>query len=269
MNEIKRLKQIMRTLRDPIHGCPWDKEQNFETIAPYTIEEAYEVQDAIQRKDYNDLKDELGDLLLQIIFHSQMADEMELFDFDDVVKSISDKMERRHPHIFGDIIAHNKAEIKKNWEDIKASERQAKQSNSAMPEGALSGVAMSLPALSRAEKIQKRAARIGFDWQDSSGPKNKIFEEINEFEEAMSVNDKVDEAGDILFSVVNWLRFQKIDPEAALRQANYKFQSRFEVMEQIIQEEYGVNYQDELKNLSPDKWEEYWNFAKIKLSTKS
>lgn len=215
---IDRLKAIMARLRDPHSGCDWDRAQNFATIAPYTIEEAYEVADAITRDDMAALKDELGDLQLQVVFHARMAEEAGHFDLDDVLTAISDKMERRHPHIFGD------AEHSPGWENIKAGERAAKADGSA-----LSGVTLALPALLRAEKLQKRAARVGFDWPDADGPRAKVIEEIAEID----ADPSVEEIGDLLFAAVNWARHLGIDPEAALRQANEKFERRFRAMEAI------------------------------------
>ena len=218
---IDRLRAIMARLRDPERGCEWDSVQTFATIAPYTIEEAYEVADAIERGDLDELRDELGDLLLQVVFHARMAEETGAFDFDDVADAISAKMERRHPHIFGDASegGHHL------WEQIKADERGAKGHASA-----LDGVAIGLPALLRAEKLQKRAARTGFDWPDPSGARAKIDEELAEVE-AASAEDREEEIGDLLFSVVNWARKLDIDPEAALRAANAKFERRFRAME--------------------------------------
>lgn len=217
---LERLRAIMARLRGP-DGCEWDRAQTFATIAPYTIEEAYEVADACARGDLGDLKDELGDLLLQVIFHSRMAEEAGAFDFDDVAMAIADKMERRHPHIFGDTPegGHHL------WEQIKAEERAAKADASA-----LAGVALGLPALLRAEKLQKRAARVGFDWPDADGPREKIDEELQEVEGA-SADTLEEEIGDLLFSVVNWARHMGVDPEAALRTANAKFERRFRAME--------------------------------------
>lgn len=214
-----RLLAIMARLRDPVNGCEWDRAQDFASIAPYTIEEAYEVADAIQRGDLADLKDELGDLLLQVVFHARMAEEQGAFAFADVADAIADKMERRHPHIFGD------ADASPGWEAIKAAERAAKPDGSA-----LAGVAIGLPALSRAEKLGKRAARTGFDWPDTTGVTAKIVEEIEEV--AAAGSDEVEgEIGDLLFAVVNLARHRGVDPEAALRSANAKFERRFRAME--------------------------------------
>ncbi|MBS0477932.1 MAG: nucleoside triphosphate pyrophosphohydrolase [Proteobacteria bacterium] len=219
---IERLVAIMARLRDPQRGCEWDTAQTFATIAPYTIEEAYEVADAIERADMEDLRDELGDLLLQVVFHARMAEEAGDFAFGDVVAAICDKMERRHPHIFGDA-AEGGHHL---WEVIKAEERDAKGHVSA-----LDGVAIDLPALLRAEKLQKRAARTGFDWPDASGPRAKIDEELSEVEAAADDAHRVEEVGDLLFAVVNWARKFGIDPETALRAANAKFERRFRAME--------------------------------------
>ena len=221
---IERLVAIMARLRDPVRGCAWDLAQDFASIAPYTIEEAYEVADAIARADMADLKDELGDLLLQVVFHARIAEEASAFALPDVVAAISDKMERRHPHIFGntDRGGHHV------WEQIKAEERAAKANASA---GALDGVALGLPALLRAEKLQKRAARVGFDWPDVHGARAKIDEELAEITAATTRAEVEEEIGDLLFSVVNWARKLGVDPEAALRSANAKFERRFRAME--------------------------------------
>lgn len=220
---LERLLTIMKRLRDPQTGCEWDVAQSFETIAPYTIEEAHEVADAIARDDMADLKDELGDLLLQVVFHAQIAQDMGHFAFPDVVTAISDKMERRHPHIFGDVPegGHHL------WEQIKAEERRAKAAG-----GTLDGVALGLPALMRAEKLQNRAARVGFDWPDEAGPRAKIDEEMQEIVEA-TPDTLEEEFGDLLFAVVNWARHRGVDAEAALRNANLKFERRFRGMEEI------------------------------------
>lgn len=222
---VDRLVTIMARLRDPATGCSWDLAQDFASIAPYTIEEAHEVADAIERGDMADLKDELGDLLLQVVFHSRMAEEAGLFSLADVVAAISDKMERRHPHIFGDEVQRAGAGPHL-WEQIKAEERAAKSTS-----GALDGVAQGLPALMRAEKLQKRAARTGFDWPDAEGPRAKIDEEIAEVETATSDDHRAEEIGDLLFAVANWARHLGVDAEAALRRANAKFESRFRKME--------------------------------------
>ncbi|MDY7525876.1 nucleoside triphosphate pyrophosphohydrolase [Sphingomonas sp. 10B4] len=221
----------MARLRDPATGCKWDVAQDFASIAPYTIEEAYEVADAIARDDMADLKDELGDLLLQVVFHSRIAEEAGLFALPDVIAAISDKMERRHPHIFGD--AANGGH--QRWEQIKAEERAAKGAG-----GALDGVAVGLPALLRAEKLQKRAARTGFDWPDTEGPRAKIHEEIAEVEAAATHDEREDEIGDLLFSVVNWARKLGVDPEAALRRGNAKFEQRFKAMESAAGDAFGA-----------------------------
>ncbi|MDR6788571.1 ATP diphosphatase [Sphingomonas sp. BE138] len=218
---IERLIAIMAQLRGP-NGCEWDRAQTFATIAPYTIEEAYEVADAIERGDLADLKDELGDLLLQVVFHARIAEEAGAFAFDDVVAAISDKMERRHPHIFrGEPDGgHHR------WEEVKAAERAARGAAST-----LDGVARGLPALLRAEKLQKRAARVGFDWPDADGPRAKIDEELAEVATAQSSAEIEEEVGDLLFATVNWARHLGVDPEAALRRANAKFERRFRMME--------------------------------------
>ncbi len=220
---IARLLAIMRQLRNPDGGCEWDLEQDFDTIAPYTIEEAYEVADAIALGDPAAICDELGDLLLQVVFHAQIASDKGLFGFDDVVRAISDKMERRHPHIFGDA---KSADVREQWEAIKAAERGADG-----PKGALAGVAISLPALLRAQKLQGRAARVGFDWPDTKGPRDKIAEELAEVAAAGSDADRHEEVGDLLFAVVNYARKLGVDAESALRDANLKFARRFAAME--------------------------------------
>jgi ATP diphosphatase len=216
-----RLAKIMARLRDPEHGCEWDVQQSFATIAPYTIEEAYEVADAIEREDLDALKDELGDLALQVVFHARMAEELGAFDLADVLSTVSDKMERRHPHVFGDGPSPG-------WETIKAAERADNKDDPS----ALAGVTRALPALLRAEKLQKRAARTGFDWPDASGAREKILEELGEIA-AAPLETLEEEVGDLLFAVVNFARHLKIDPEAALRKANGKFEWRFRAMEKM------------------------------------
>jgi ATP diphosphatase len=220
---IDRLRAIMAKLRDPDGGCEWDLAQDFATIAPYTIEEAYEVADAIASGDPAAICDELGDLLLQVVFHSQIAADDGLFGFDDVANAISDKMERRHPHIFGD---SRTDDVRLQWEQIKAAERAADG-----PAGALAGVAASLPALLRAQKLQDRAARVGFDWPDIDGPRDKIAEELVEVATADSDAARHEEVGDLLLAVVNYARHLGVDAESALRDANNKFARRFAAME--------------------------------------
>ena len=217
---LERLVAIMRRLRDPVSGCEWDREQTFATIAPYTIEEAYGVADAIARDDMDALADELGDLQLQVVFHSQMAAEAGHFALDDVIDRICDKLERRHPHIFGD------ASHSPGWEELKAAERKKSPDDSA-----LAGVALALPALERAAKLQRRAARVGFDWPDSSGPRAKIDEELAELDAETDRHRILDELGDLLFAVVNLARHLNVEPEAALREANAKFERRFRAIE--------------------------------------
>lgn len=222
---IDQLLAIMARLRDPIRGCEWDIAQDFGTIAPYTIEEAYEVADAIARGNLADLREELGDLLFQVVFHARMAEEAGHFAFADVARTICDKMVDRHPHIFGE---DGGAMDEARWEDLKATERAAKGVASA-----LDGVALALPALLRAEKLQKRAARTGFDWPDPSGSEAKIAEEIAELKAARTDAEKVEEAGDLLFAVVNYVRAHGISAEDALRSANAKFERRFRAMEDL------------------------------------
>jgi len=246
--QMHRLLAIMTRLRDPVSGCDWDRAQDFASIAPYTIEEAYEVADAIARGDMAALKDELGDLLLQVVFHARMAEEAGLFGFGDVAAAISAKMEARHPHIFGDGQDGNDPR-ERRWETLKAAERAASGDTSAV-----GGVALALPALMRAEKLQKRAARVGFDWPDTAGPRAKVFEEIEELEAATSDKNKTEEAGDLLFAVVNYLRAHGIAPEDALRSANTKFERRFRGMEQLADRDFAV--------LSLEEQEALWQAVK-------
>ena len=221
---LERLVEIMRRLRDPVNGCEWDTVQTFETIAPYTIEEAYEVADAIARNDMDALADELGDLQLQVVFHARMAEEAGHFTLNDVLDRISDKMERRHPHIFGHAV-HGGHHL---WEKIKADERAGNPDKSE-----LAGVALALPALERAAKLQRRAARVGFDWPDASGPRSKVDEELAELDAETDHPRKLEELGDLLFAVVNLARHLNIEPEAALREANRKFEKRFRSIERV------------------------------------
>jgi nucleoside triphosphate diphosphatase len=235
-----RLLAVMAWLRDRQHGCPWDVEQTFRTIAPYTIEEAYEVADAIDRDDLGALKEELGDLLLQVVYHAQMAHESGAFGFADVASAIADKMVDRHPHVFGDARVATAEAQTVSWEARKALERAAKRA-SAEPAGALDGVARALPALLRAEKIQKRAARVGFDWKQTGPVIDKIEEELGELRAELEAGDVdqarlTDELGDVLFAVANLARHCKIDPEAALRATNDKFERRFRHIERRLAE---------------------------------
>jgi MazG family protein len=231
---IDRLLQIMVRLRDPVSGCPWDLQQDFRTIAPHTLEEAYEVTDAIERGDLDSLRDELGDLLFQVTFHSQLASECGAFSFDDVVAAICDKLERRHPHVFGGAPVADATEQSKVWERLKAAERRAQGRGTA----ALDGIPLALPALSRARKLGRRAADAGFDWPDASGPRTKIDEELAELDQVMDEGGNAArleaELGDLLFSVVNLARHLAIDPETALRRANERFERRYAHLENAL-----------------------------------
>ena len=247
---LDRLLAIMARLRDPARGCEWDVAQTFATIAAYTIEEAYEVADAIERDDMSDLREELGDLLLQVVFHARMAEELGLFAFDDVAAAISNKLEARHPHIFGPAPPDGQRQAER-WETIKASERAARGASSA-----LDGVALALPALMRAEKLQKRAARVGFDWPDVSGPETKLREEIEELG-AAGADERLGEAGDVLFAAVNLVRAHGIAPEAAMRAANAKFERRFRAMERLA-----VARGTEFDTLALDRQEALWQAVK-------
>jgi nucleoside triphosphate diphosphatase len=246
------LIQILADLRDPVNGCPWDREQTFETIAPYTIEEAYEVADAIARQDLADLKSELGDLYLQVVYHSRIAEELGAFTFADVAEAIAAKMIARHPHVYGDAPERDSSAQTSAWEEMKAAERGKAGATSA-----LDGVALALPALQRAEKIQRRAARVGFDWPDANGPRAKIDEEIGECEAALVEGDAADiaaEFGDLLFSVVNWARHSGVDPETALRSATARFEARFRNVE--------ARADRPLSSMSLDDLEALWQHAK-------
>src|ERR1051326_408447 len=236
--DLTRLLEIMARLRDPEHGCPWDLEQSFATIAPYTIEEAYEVAEAAERGEPEALKDELGDLLLQVVFHSRMAEEARQFDFNDVARGIADKMIRRHPHVFADASVEGSAAQTGAWEAQKAEERRAKAAAAGSPGSALDGVGLGLPALTRAEKLQKRAARVGFDWPSTAPVFDKITEEIGELrteiDQGAAPERISDELGDLLFAVVNLARRLAVDPEQALRGANRKFERRFRAIEERL-----------------------------------
>jgi ATP diphosphatase len=238
--DIDALLAIMAALRTPGSGCPWDLEQTFETIAPYTIEEAYEVAEAIARGDLDDLREELGDLLLQVVFHARMAEERRAFDFGDVVLAITEKLVRRHPHVFGEERAHSPAAVEGAWERIKAQEkadRAARRGEVQDATGALAGVPASLPALARALKLQQKAGRVGFDWNDPHAVLAKIREEAVEIEREIEAGDRAAarrEVGDLMFAAVNLARHLDVDPEGALRAANLKFERRFAAIERAL-----------------------------------
>lgn len=247
---IDRLLAIMARLRDPVSGCDWDRAQDFASIAPYTIEEAYEVADAIAREDMTALREELGDLLLQVVFHARMAEEAGHFCFADVARAIADKLETRHPHIFGDADTTDEHQTQR-WERLKDAERRAKGASSA-----IDGIALALPELMRAEKLQKRAARVGFDWPDAAGPADKVREELQEVLDAPP-EELLEEAGDLLFAAVNLTRKLGLDAELALRAANAKFERRFRAMEQLASER-GLDF----ASLSLDEQEALWQAVK-------
>ncbi len=251
---LARLADIMARLRDPDGGCPWDLAQDFSTIAPYTIEEAYEVAEAITTGDMAELRKELGDLLFQVVFHSRMAEEAGHFALDDVIDAVCDKMERRHPHIFANGTAATDAIAQKlEWEAIKAAERAA-EGREKGPVSALDGVAAALPALMRAEKLQSRAARVGFDWPDTASVRAKVMEEIGEFDDAGTDAHRVEEAGDLLFVIVNLLRRHGIDAEDALRAGSTKFERRFRAMEALAGQDFPA--------LSLEQQDALWNQVK-------
>lgn len=254
---IQRLIEIMVRLRDPDQGCPWDIEQNFRSIAPYTIEEAHEVADAIERGNMADLKDELGDLLFQVVFHARMAEEQGAFDFADVVHAVSDKLERRHPHVFGDASVADAEAQTRNWEEIKATERAERGETDT---SLLAGVSRGMPALRRAVKLQKRAARAGFDWPAVEPIFDKLVEEADELRAAMQ-DDNVDgideEVGDLLFVITNLARKLDVDPGGALRRSNLKFERRFRTMEALAAEA-----ELALASLDPDRLETLYQRAK-------
>ncbi|MFH1797634.1 MAG: nucleoside triphosphate pyrophosphohydrolase [Pseudomonadota bacterium] len=270
-NDIARLLEIMTALRTPGTGCPWDLEQNFATIAPYTIEEAYEVSDAIARNDMTDLRDELGDLLLQVVFHSRMAQEAGEFEFGDVVTAITSKMIRRHPHVFGDADARAAGSAKGQWDRIKAEEkvekRAARIARGQDPEdhgkGFLDGIPVALPALTRALKLQQKAATVGFDWGEAAPILDKIEEEIGELRAAMASNrlaEIADEFGDVIFAIVNLGRHMGVDPEAALAGTNEKFRSRFHYVEKALSQA-----NSDLKDASLEEMEDLWQEAKTRV----
>jgi ATP diphosphatase len=234
--DIARLLQIMAALRTPGTGCPWDLQQDFSTIAPYTLEEAYEVADAIARGDLTDLREELGDLLLQVVFHARMAEEQGAFEFGDVVEAITAKLLRRHPHVFGDLKGATVDQVNANWERIKAEEK-AERGGPAKPGGALAGVPVALPALTRALKLQAKAGKVGFDWNDPMAVLAKIREEAAEIEAEIASGERAKaaaEVGDLLFAVVNLARHLDVDPEAILRATNQKFERRFGAIERAL-----------------------------------
>jgi nucleoside triphosphate diphosphatase len=253
--ELRRLLDIMAALRDPVGGCPWDKEQRFETIAPYTIEEAYEVADAIARGDLDALPDELGDLLFQVVYHARMAEEAGRFDFADVARAISDKMVRRHPHVFGEAPARTSPAQIREWEAHKSAERAQRAEH-----GTLAGVPMSLPALTRAAKLTARAARVGFDWPDAAAVLDKLDEEVAELRAELPAahpDRLADEVGDLLFVLANLARKLALDPEECLRRANLKFARRFGAVEQS----FAANGHS-LADVSLDQMEARWQALK-------
>jgi len=257
MNNVERLKEIMSLLRDPEKGCPWDVEQDFKSISPHTIEEAYEVVDVIDKGDMQALKEELGDLLLQVIFHSQMASERGDFNFDDVVDSIINKLVQRHPHVFGDADIKTAQEQEKAWEEQKAKERAAKAKDGDVV-SVLDGVAIALPALTRSVKLQKRAAKVGFDWADLQGVYNKIDEEYDELKRAVAGDGNIEEEfGDLLFCVSNLGRKLKIDPEICLKGCNEKFIKRFKYIENNLSKQ-----NKRLEDSSLEEMDRLWNEAK-------
>jgi nucleoside triphosphate diphosphatase len=258
------LLDLMARLRDPQHGCPWDQKQTFATIAPYTIEEAYEVADAIERGKPEQIRDELGDLLFQVVFHAQMARERGWFDFAQVASAIHEKLVRRHPHVFGGMSVGEEAELSRLWEEQKARERAEAGSGAGSAQvSALADIPRGLPALVRAAKLGRRAGRVGFDWPDAPGVREKVTEELREVDEAVAAaGGKADaavleEMGDLLFALANWSRHLRIDAEEALRAANSKFERRFRAMEAIAREE-----GRELSGLTPEEWEALWQRAK-------
>lgn len=258
MSKINALLDLMAKLRDPQTGCPWDIEQDFDSIAPYTVEEAYEVADAIHRKDLPDLKDELGDLLFQVVFHAQMAKEAAAFDFDDVVEAVTEKMIRRHPHVFGDQTIDSADAQTEAWERIKDSERAQTATSST---SVLDNIAVTLPAIRRAEKLQKRAARVGFDWPDTGPVFDKIHEELDEVNAELTDNPNQhrieSELGDVLFACVNLARHLNVDPEQALAGTNQRFTERFQFVEQSL-----VEQNRDIKQTPLDELDSLWDEAK-------
>lgn len=253
---ISELLAIMARLRDPEAGCPWDLKQNFDTIVPYTVEEAFEVAEAVARRDYPELREELGDLLLQVVFHSQMAREQGLFDFQQVVAVLNEKLIRRHPHVFGDQVAANEQAVKDNWEAIKQRERADKGRERP---SAMDGVPEGLPALSRALKLQKKAAKVGFDWRQRPVPRVRahVDSELAELDQALAAGERdavEDEFGDVLFTLINLARHLKLDPDLALRRASDKFEHRFRAVEKLAE--------SPLSDLDESQLDELWKSAK-------
>jgi ATP diphosphatase len=260
---VARLIQIMTQLRDPKSGCPWDRKQTYQSIVPYTIEETYEVVDAIERQDYDDLKQELGDLLFQVVFYCQIAQEQGRFDFNQVAHAVSDKLTHRHPHVFSDKEYESEDSLNQDWEKQKHRERKRKNQKASV----LDDIPKSFPALMRAQKVQKRAARQGFDWPSIEGVWHKLEEELHELRQEVnrkSVNHKAveDELGDVLFTLVNLSRHLKQDSEACLRRATDKFERRFRCMEKLIEQQ-GAS----LEALTLDEMEHFWQLAKKRLLT--
>ena len=264
MKNLQRLLQVMEQLRDPKNGCSWDKKQDFSSLIPYTLEEAYEVVDAIERDDMQDLKTELGDLLFQVVFHSQLAKEQALFDFEQVAENVADKLVRRHPHVFADVVYANEAEQKQAWETFKASERAAKEIEN---HTILSGVAKNLPALVQCKKIQDRAANHGFDWPEVEPVYDKVLEELDEVKEAWQSGDQQhieEEIGDLLLVAVNLARHMQVDPEQALKKSTQKFTRRFEYIEQKV-----THSGREVNRCDLEELDGLWNEAKIALKKTS
>jgi ATP diphosphatase len=262
MKELERLLVIMKSLRDPENGCPWDKEQTIESIKAYTLEEAYEVVDAIDRNDIEGLRDELGDLLFHIVFYSEMADEGKHFNFYDVVRQVNQKLERRHPHVFSDFKVDNVEQVKTLWEQIKQQERNdAVNETDNKPLNLLDDIGKNMPAIKRAAKLQKRAATVGFDWIDSQDILNKVDEELSELRHALREPNNIDniseELGDLMFCCVNLARHYKIDPEISLRDTNEKFVSRFNYIEETLKKRNKT-----LSNATLEEMDALWNEAK-------
>lgn len=266
MQSMQQLLDIMRALRDPDSGCPWDLQQNFQSLIPYTIEEAYEVADAIERNDLDDIKSELGDLLFQIVFYSQLASEQHAFNFNDVAQSISDKLTRRHPHVFAGEKINNAQEQTKEWEKLKQQERKAKAGKNLAGLSHLDDVSRTLPSLMRAEKLQKRAAREGFDWPDIKGVMAKVHEELDEVQQELDADIQEqakleNEIGDLFFSCINLSRHAGVDAEQSLRKANLKFERRFRELEKKASSKgFQVN------EMTTDELEQFWR--KVKLEEK-